>query len=521
MIAVLMPEIIADLDMSLLQAEWANAGYTLTFAALLLPAGWLGDRFGRRRILIVGIGIFLVGTLGVGAATSGTLLIAARVVQGVGGALISPSTLSVINATFRGRDRTVAFAAWGAAMGGGAAIGPLLGGWIAETWDWRAAFLVCVPVAALAVLGAWRFLDESSSDVRGLDIGGVLLSVPAISLIVFALIEGQGYGWIRPRGEVEFLGFTWPADAPISPTPIALLLGLALAAMFVRHELATAHAGRAPLADLRLFRYPSFRYGNITVLIVMLGEFGVIFTLPLFCQVVLGFGTLTTGWVFASLSLGALVAGGTVPRLARRFEVRTLIIGGMILEGGAAMTLALTLSPSMGFWSLAPVLFFYGLGIGTASAQLTGAILGDVPPAESGQGSAIQSTSRQLGSVLGTAVLGSILAATISSQVSQALADVPDLPDRTINPLAEAVADSGGTAVIAVRDEAAAGAFAGDPREPFVQPVIDASVAGYTQAVKITLGTGSVIILLGALSATRLPRRREEESEQSPQGATA
>jgi hypothetical protein len=167
------------------------------------------------------------------------------------------------------------------------------------------------------------------------------------------------------------------------------------------------------------------------------------------------------------------------------------------------------------------VLFFYGLGIGTASAQLTGAILGDVPPAESGQGSAIQSTSRQLGSVLGTAVLGSILAATITSQVSQALADVPALPDRTINPLAEAVADSGGTAVIAVRDQAAAGAFAGDPREPFVQPVIDASVAGYTDAVKVTLGAGAVIILLGAWSSTRLPRRREDEADCAPQAAGA
>jgi MFS family permease len=291
--------------------------------------------------------------------------------------------------------------------------------------------------------------------------------------------------------------------------------------MFVRHELSVAASGGAPLADLRLFRHKSFRYGNITVLIVMLGEFGVIFTLPLFCQVVLGFGTLTTGWVFASLSAGALVAGGTVPRLAKRFPLRTMIIGGMILEGGAAMTLALTLSADMGFWNLAPVLFVYGLGIGTASAQLTGAILADVPASESGQGSAIQSTSRQLGSVLGTAVLGSILAATISAQVSNALADVPNLPDRTINPLADAVAQSGGTAVIAVRDQKAAGAFAGRPEEPFVQPVIDASVEGYTQAVRITLGTGAAIILLGALSATRLPNRREDETDATEVAARA
>lgn len=520
-IAVLMPEIILDLDMTLIQAEWANAAYTLVYAAILLPVGWAGDRFGRRRMLRIGIVLFIIGTVLVSTAASGETLIAARIVQGLGAATISPSTLSVINATFHGRDRTVAFAVWGSAMGGAAAIGPLLGGWLADSWDWRTAFWVNVPIAILTLIGTYLYLDESRDvdGIHGFDLWGVLLSISSITLLVFALIEGHSYGWVTPSKDFSFLGFTWSQDNPVSIILILLFLGAVLAGLFVRHELATAATGRTPLADLRLFRYPSFRYGNITVTIVMLGEFGVIFTLPLFCQVVLGFDTLTTGWVFASLAFGALAAGGGVPQLAKRLPVRSIVIGGMVVEGSAALVLAFTLSSASTFWSMAPVLFCYGLGVGTASAQLTGAILSDVAPAESGQGSAIQSTARQLGSVLGTAVLGTILAGTLSVQVEDELSGVEGLPDQTINPLADAVAESGGTAVITLRDADAAGAFEGTPQDPFVEPVIDASVEGYTSASRITLGVGAGIILLGALSATRLPVRRPFEESIETKGS--
>lgn len=507
-LAVLMPEIIQDLDMTLLDAEWANAAYTLTFAALLLPVGWCGDRFGRKRMLLIGLVVFSIGSALVAGAASGGALIFARFVQGMGGAIISPSTLSTINATFHGRRRIVAFAIWGAAMGGAAAVGPLVGGWLGQVSDWRTAFWIVVPVAVAAFIGALLFVDESRDPAqnRRFDLLGAVLSIGAMVLIVFGLIEGHSYGWLTPTADFSLAGFTWGVGAPVSVVFASLLVGSVLAAMFVRHELALAASGGEPLADLRLFRYPSFRYGNVTVLIVMLGEFGVIFTLPLFLSVVLGFDTLTVGWTFVGLATGALVAGGVVPQLARRMPVSRLIVAGMVVEGTAAIVLALTLSTGSSLATLVPVLFFYGLGVGTASAQLTGAILSDVSPAESGQGSAIQSTARQLGSVLGTAVLGSILFAATVTQVGNALSDVPGLPEERINPIAEAIAQSGGTAVITVRDQAASGAFEGTPQEPFTEPVIDASVTGYTQATRITMGVGGGIILLGALSATRLTR---------------
>ena len=393
-------------------------------------------------------------------------------------------------------------------MGGAAAVGPLLGGWMEQTWGWRAAFLITIPVAGVVLLGIARFLDETPRDeqVRGLDVPGVLLSASSLVLIVYGLIEGYNYGWVTPTQEVTVLGITWPADAPVSIIPIILGIGVLLGWAFVRHELRRAAQGRAPLADMRLFRFTSFRRGSSVLLIATMGQAGLFFTLPLFCQIALGFDTLDTGWAFASLAVGSVVSAALAPKLAPRFGLRALIIGGMALAGVTLLALALFLDPSMGFAGMLPWLFGYGLGIGMATAQLTSVILSEIPTRESGQGSALQSTARQLGSSLGTAVLGTILAVVLTSQVTAALSGVEGLPEQAVNPLADVVAESGGTVILTIRDAQAAEAFTGTPQEPFVQPVIDASIAGYTDATRITLAVGALIILVGAGAALRLPR---------------
>ncbi len=508
-VAVLMPVIIGDLDMTLTQAQWANAVFTLTFAALLLPAGWLGDRFGQRRVLVGGVLVFLAGTILVGTAATGTALIAARALQGIAGAAISPSALSVVNSTFRGKQRVVAFAIWGAALGGAAALGPLLGGWLADVWTWRAAFLLTVPITAILLLGIFRYLDADrvAADARSFDVLGSVLSILSMALLVFGLIQGYTYGWITPATEVTFLGITWSADAPISITPFILGAGALLGWLFIRHEQRMLRQGRAPLADLRLFRFASFRRGNTTLLLATLGQFGLFFTLPLYCQIVLGFDTLETGWALATVALGAMVSAAVAAPLAKRSGVRLLVIGGMALSGILMGVLALTLSTQSTFAMLAPQLFVYGVGVGLATAQLSGLTLAEVPITLSGQGSALQSAARQLGSALGTAVLGTVLAVTLAGQVDAALSEVEGVPPEAVSPLSDAVADSGGTAILTLQDPAVAAAFAGQPGADLLQPVIDASLEGYTAATSITLGVGAVIILLGAGSAMRLPRR--------------
>ena len=335
---------------------------------------------------------------------------------------------------------------------------------------------------------------------------GVLLSASSLMLVVFGLIEGYNYGWVTPTQEVTFLGITWPASAPLSIIPFILGTGALLGWAFVRHEIRRAEQGRAPLADMRLFGFASFRRGSTVLLIATAGQAGLFFTLPLFCQIVLGFDTLETGWAFTSLAVGSIVSAALAPKLAPRFGLRALIIGGMALAGVTLLVLAVMLDPSISFAGMLPWLFGYGLGIGMATAQLTSVILAEIPPRESGQGSALQSTARQLGSSLGTALLGTILAVVLTSQVTSALQGVAGLPEQVVNPLADAVAESGGTVIVTIRDAQAAEAFTGTPQEPFVQPVIDASIAGYTDATRITLAIGALIIMAGAGAALRLPR---------------
>ncbi len=505
-VAVLMPVVITDLGMTLTQAQWANAIFTLTFAALLLPAGWLGARYGARRILVIGVLLFTVGTLLVGSAGSAEIFIAARAVQGIAAALINPTALSVLNDTFRGPARIKAFAVWGAALGGAAALGPLIGGWLSDAWSWRAAFLINVPLAIGVLIGCATLLSETASarTRRRFDLTGAVLASSGLVVLVFTLIEGHEYGWIQPAKDLQILGFTWSQDAPLSIVPFLLVLGAGLMAAFARHETRLAESGGAPLADLRLFRIPTFRRGNITLLLATLGQFGLIFTLPLFCSVVLGYTTSETGWAMASLALGAMVSAIIAAPLAKRMSLRRLINSGMFAAAAMMAALGLLLSPGISFGALAAGLFLYGAGVGIATAQLSGVILQDVDLPQSGQASAIQATARQLGSAMGTAVLGTILAVTLSSQVSAALSDVPGLPEQVVSPLSDAIAESGGTAIVTIRDADAANAFAGLPGEAQVDPVVAASVEGYTDATRLTLLAGSLIILAGAVISLRL-----------------
>ncbi len=256
-LAVLLPVIITDLGLTNTQAAWANSAFALVFAALLLPAGWLGDRWGQRRVLVAGLILFLIGAVLVGTASSGATFIAARAIQGAAGAMISPSALAIVNSTFRGSQRVAAFGVWGAVMGGMAGLGPLMGGWIGDEWGWRAAFLLNVPLVILALLGIRRVLDDVQPGVaRRFDLVGLLLSAGALVLLVFGLIQGYAYGWIRPATDVEILGLTWPESAPVSIIPFILALGLTLAVLFFRYESRRMDAGSDVLADVRPVRLP-------------------------------------------------------------------------------------------------------------------------------------------------------------------------------------------------------------------------------------------------------------------------
>ena len=416
---VAIPSIIRDIGITTTDAEWVNSVYALVFASLVLLTGRLGDLYGRKRLFLIGTLTFVLASLAAATAESAGWLIAARVVQGVGGAMVLPASLSTVNAIYRGRDRAVAFGIWGATIGGTAAVGPLLGGWLTESFSWRWAFLINVPIGAVLVFGLLKFVPETrdESAKRGLDWLGAVLSALGLGALVFALIEGQNYGWWVPTESFQVFGWQW-SFASVSPSAVAFMISVLALLAFLWHQKSAAAAGRPTLLDLKLFKIRSFFAGNVAVLIINLGEFGLLFALPLYLQSVTGLTALGTGAVLFALAAGAFLAGPIAGQIATRVGSVLVVRVGLVLEMVGIVGIAMVVSPETGGWGFVPWLFVYGLGVGFATAQITNVILIDIPVSESGQGSAVQSTARQIGAALGTAVLGAVLVSTLRNQTS-------------------------------------------------------------------------------------------------------
>jgi EmrB/QacA subfamily drug resistance transporter len=450
---VAIPSIIDELHITLASAEWINSIYSLVFAALLITVGRLGDRYGRRLLYLIGLFVFVGGSIFAGLSPNGSMLILARFVQGVGAAMILPSTLSTVNATFRGRERAIAFGIWGSVIGGMAAFGPLLGGWLTTDYSWRWAFFINVPIGIAAVIGTIMFVRETRDEQTrtGWDIPGFLSVTIGLTSLVFGLIEGQRYGWWKPDQPFTIGSWTWPFTS-ISIVPVAFTVGVLGLICFTIVEWRRTKSGAIVLADLRLFKLPSFRYGNITATVVSLGEFGMVFILPLFVQAVLGYSALQTGYLLLALAAGAFIGGPIAATLAGKIGARRVVTSGMGLEAMGILSLGLLLSPSDHGWKLAPSLFVYGIGVGLATAQLTSVILNDVPSAQSGQASGMQSTFRQVGSALGIALLGSLLATGLATGTRDRLSAL-GIPPNVVSGIAQSIKSSAGQSLPQVQQQ--------------------------------------------------------------------
>ncbi|MEQ1737006.1 MAG: DHA2 family efflux MFS transporter permease subunit, partial [Rhodoglobus sp.] len=396
---VAIPSIVDELGTSSTEVQWVQESYTLVFASLLLVFGTLADRFGRRRLLMIGVVVFALSSVAAALADSGELLILSRLVQGVGGAMILPASLSIINATFRGRDRAIAFAVWGSTIGGMAAVGPLLGGWLTTYFSWRWAFGINIPLGVIIIIGVLVFVLESKEHgvPRRVDLVGALLSVVLFATLVFGLIEGRTYGWWLSDNVPDF----WTLE--VSPIPFTFALTLLAGVAFVLWGFRRERLGKSTMLAFGLLRIPSFRNGNIAALVVSLGEFGIILSLPLWLQNVLGYDALQTGFVILALALGSFVASGFAGAFGNRVSPVTIVRVGILAEIVGVVLVAWGISPTAEWFNIVPGLFIYGFGVGLATAQLTGVVLKDVPLSQSGQGSGTQSTSRQIGSALGIA----------------------------------------------------------------------------------------------------------------------
>jgi EmrB/QacA subfamily drug resistance transporter len=490
---VVLPVLIRDINLSAADAEWINSVYALVFASLLITVGRIGDIYGRRRLLIVGILIFGVASVLAASSYSGTTLIAARLLQGVGGAMILPATLSTVNALFTGRERGIAFAIWGSTIGGMAAVGPVVGGWLTTDFTWRWAFLINIPIVLIVLVGALFWMPETKDPgvERRVDLLGVGLSILGLGGIVFALIEGQRYGWGVATAPLMIGGFSWTWS--VSPVPVSLILGVILMTTFVLVERAKARSGRPALLDLSLLRIRSFRYGSIAALVVALGEFGMLFALPLYLQGALGYSALKTGLLILALAIGTFLISGGTAQLTQHFGGRAVVRVGLLLEVIAITGLGFSISLTASAPVLSAWLFLYGAGVGMATAQLTSVILVDVPVAQSGQASGLQSTFRQLGSALGIAVLGTLLVSILGATTASKLNLVPGLPDAAQKQVVSVVKGSAGAAIPEIG------------KLPGGQSAQAAAESAMVTAARITTLSAAAVIMLGLLATIALP----------------
>ena len=506
---VIIPSIVDDLGITSTQVQWVQESYTLVFASLLLVFGSLADRFGRRRILLIGVVIFALASVFAALAQTGDLLIAARLLQGVGGAMVLPTTLSLINATFRGKERGIAFAIWGSTIGGMVAVGPLLGGWLTTSFSWRWAFGINIPLAIIIVVGVLFCVAESkaSGKPQRIDVVGAILSAIVFSTLVFGLIEGRTYGWWLSSDRTPFrIGeWTWPFE--LSPIPVAFAITLVSGVAFVWWGIRRQRAGKSTLLAISLFSIPSFRNGNVAATIVSLGEFGIILSLPLWLQNVLGYDALQTGFILLALAIGSFAASGVSGAFGNRVTPVFIVRVGLIAEIIGVAGLGFVISATATWVVVVPFLFIYGIGVGLATAQLTGVVLTDVPVSQSGQGAATQSTARQIGSALGIAILGTVLFTSAGASLD---AKLSDLPESARTQIVNVVVDSAGGAIPAL--EAQSPAVADAAREAFSDGT---RYAAFSAAGFLVIGLVATL----RLSAARRPEDEESEKQPGAHGA--
>ena len=521
------PAIITDLRLTSTEVQWVQESYVLVFASLLLVWGTIGDRIGRRRLLIIGILIFIAASVWAGFSTDAASMILARIVQGIGGAMVLPTTLSLVNATFQGKERGIAFAIWGSTIGGMVAVGPVLGGWLATDFSWRWAFNINVPLGIIIVIGLLIFAAESKSTLNQgkIDFVGAGISVIMFATLVFGLIEGRTYGWWEVNSANQFAigDFKWPT-AGISVIPISLAIFVISTLLFVLWERKRAAAEKSVILDLDLFHIGSFRNGSIAAGIISMGEFGLLFAIPLWLQNVEGLNAVSSGLVLLWLAGGAFLASGVGGALSGKLSPVNAVRIGVALELVAVAGIAFIASTQGGWQAIAPFLAVYGVGVGLATAQLTGVIMTDVPMTKAGQASGSQSTVRQIGSALGIAVLGTVLFTATQASIETRIVDLPalsvlDEQNRQIlaEQISKPVSDSAGASIITTPHFLTS---QGMPQE-VANEVTIAAAEGFTDGMKATGWAAAFFLLLGLASTINLGGKTKREKTAAKSKAAA
>ncbi len=397
---VALPSLVRQLHASNSQLQWVVDAFNLLFAGSVLAAGSLSDRFGRKGMLLAGLSVFGLASLAGGLMDSPGQLIAARAAMGVGAAMVFPSTLSLLTNVFTERgERARAIGLWGAITGAAIALGPIVGGWLLQASDWRSIFFAMSPVAATAgVLVAGYVPSSRDPHAPRTDRAGFALSTAAIGLLVYTIIEAPNHGW----GSTRTLG--------------SFALTAVVAMAFVAWELRTEQ----PMLDLSLFRNPRFTAASASVSISFFALSGFIFLVTQYAQFIKGWGPLSTGVRLLPVASSVAISSIVGTKLALRLGTKLVVAGGLLLMAGFYLWVT-TAASSTSYLTIAAQMVVLGTGMGLTSAPATEAIMGVVPKAQAGVGSAVNDATRLLGGTLGVAVIGSVYASLYASRLATAL----------------------------------------------------------------------------------------------------
>jgi EmrB/QacA subfamily drug resistance transporter len=477
---VALPTLQEQLDASPSKLQWMVDAYLLVFGGLLLTAGTLADRIGRKRLLQAGIAVFGLASLGAGLAESAGELIAARAVMGLGAAMIMPATLSTITAIFPREERPKAIGIWAALAAVGIGLGPLVGGLLLEWFDWGSVFFVNVPVAAVAlVAGAWLVPETRDPRPRRFDLAGAALSSAALVALIYALIEAPSRGWLDPL----------------------VLGGFALAAVLAPLFLGWEGRAAEPMLDLAFLREPRFSVSSLAVAASGFALMGGMFVLTLFLQFTEGYSALEAGAAMSPIAVGLVLGASRSDVLTARIGAgRTIALGLLLLAGCLLTTLAW--SPDVSYWAIGAMFLVLAAGMGLVNAPGTELTMSSVPEERSGVASGVNSIARQVGGALGVAVIGSI-----ASTLYAARLEGPPLPPPARDAAERSVAaahEMGPALPAAVRG-----------------PLVAAADAAYTDAMAIAVAVAAgVALVTAALALRRLPGLRERERAGSVVSAT-
>lgn len=433
--------IIKDLNTNIQNIQWVITIYSLTMAALTVTGGRLGDIFGRKKMFLVGAVLFAIGSFIASISHSvGILIWGESLIEGIGASLMMPATASLLVANFRGKERAIAFGVWGGVAGAASAIGPILGGYLTTHYDWRWGFRINLFVVAFILLASFLIVESRDKKEKPeFDWLGVLLSSTGMLSFVFGIIEASRYGWWKAKEVFSIQSHLFSLPGDLSVTPYAVGIGIVIIFLFILWEKYREENNHTPLVSPRLFKNKQFTAGIVTVSLLSLGQTGLIFSLPVFLQSVQGLNAFETGMSLLPMSLSLLITAPLGAVLGRKIKPKYIIHAGLLLNSISYIILHFTLNVNTTRADLIPGLALFGIGMGLVMSHVSNITLSAVSVEEAGEASGVNNTLRQVGSTLGSAIIGTVLLAALSTSLSDRVYASNVIPESYKPQLAEQI----------------------------------------------------------------------------------